>query len=69
MPLSTTFQLYRGSQLYWWRNQQYQEKNTDLSQDTANLKRKILYRVRLAMNGIWTHNMVYPLLKAIFFHP
>ena len=32
MPLSPIFQLYRGSQLYWWKKPQYPE--TGLSQVT-----------------------------------
>ena len=35
-PLSTIFQLYRGSQSHWWRKLEYPEKTNDLSQVTDN---------------------------------
>jgi len=52
-PLSTIFQLYRGSQFYWWSKPEDPEKTIDLSQVAD-----ILHNVEhLVLIEIRTHNI------------
>jgi hypothetical protein len=52
MPLSTLFQLYRGSHFYLFEETKVLEKTTDLLQVTDKL-----YHIMLYINRVWTHNV------------
>jgi hypothetical protein len=54
-PLSTIFQLYRGSQFYWWRKPQKPRENHQPT--TSHWQTLSLNVVHLALSGIRTHNI------------
>ena len=58
MPLSTIFQLKRGSQFYWWRKLEYSEKTTDLSKVADKLYHIMLYQVQISSNRFRTRNFL-----------
>jgi hypothetical protein len=53
---SNWFQLYRGSQFYWWRKPVYLEKTTDLPQITDSLSHHVVSSTP-CLSGIRTHNI------------
>jgi hypothetical protein len=56
-PLSTIFQLYHGSQVYWFEKTGVPGENHDLPQVTGKLYHIMLYQVHLTMNRIQFHNV------------
>jgi hypothetical protein len=61
---STIFQLYRGSQFYWWRKTEDPEKTTDLSV-TCNRSVVSLFPPVASNNKTDRHNIIEILLKVV----
>ena len=57
-PLSTIFQLYRGTQFYWQRKPEQLVKTTNMSQVTGKIYRIIQYRVHPAWLGFELTSLV-----------
>ena len=57
MPLSIIFQLYHGSQFYWWRKPEYPEKTTKLPQVTDKTLSHNVVSSTHRLSGIRTHNL------------
>ena len=54
MTLSTIFQLYHGTQFYWWGNRSTRRKPPTCSKSLTNLSHNV---VHLALSGSRTHNI------------
>ena len=54
MTLSTIFQLYHGTQFYWWGNRSTRRKPPTCSKSLTNLSHNV---VHLALIEIRTHNI------------
>ena len=54
MPLSTIFQLYRGSQFYWWRKPEYLEKTTNQLQVNDKFDHIRLYWLNIFNVKTWS---------------
>ena len=57
IPLSTIFQLYRGVQFYWWRKQEYLEKNQPPTTSNWQTLSDNIVLITPCLSGIWSHNI------------